>query len=134
MNSRAKGAAGELEAAKEWARVMGGHARRGCQFSGSPDSPDIVSSYPGIHLESKRVEKGNPYCWLAQAVRDAGDKVPVVLHRRNRQDWVVILRLSDVPRFVLEAQAGPKVPEVGGPPVPGSIPDQGQCPQIGKDG
>jgi len=134
MNSRSKGARGEREAAAAWSLVMGGGARRGQQFSGSPDSPDVVTDYPGIHLESKRVERGNPYEWLSQAVADAGGKVPVVLHRRNRQEWVVVMRLSDVPKFVLEASAGPQVSEVGRQKVPGPVPDQGQCPSIGKDG
>ncbi len=134
MNSREKGKRGERQAAKAWAKQMGGQARRGEQYSGGGDSPDIVHGYPNIHLESKYVEQGNPYTWMQQAVEDAGDKVPVVLHRRNRQDWLVILRLDDVQRFVLEAFAGPQVPEVGGVQVPASVPGPGQRSSNGKDG
>lgn len=104
MNSRQKGARGEREGAAAWAEVMGGTARRGQQFSGGKDSPDIVSSHKNIHLECKRVEAGNPYKWMEQAVRDAGSKVPAVLHKRNREDWLLIVRLSDVPRFIMAAQ------------------------------
>lgn len=103
MNSRAKGARAERELAKEWAKVMGGHARRGQQFSGGTDSPDVVTAHKNIHVECKRVEAGNPYQWMDQAVRDAGDKVPVVLHRRNGREWILIVRFSDVPRFILAA-------------------------------
>ena len=104
-NSRAKGARGELEASKEWARVMGGTARRGQQFSGGKESPDVVCSHENLHLEVKRCEVGNPYVWMDQAIRDAGDKVPVVLHRRNGRDWLLIVRLDDAPRLAQEVSS-----------------------------
>ena len=97
-DSRAKGARGEREAAKEWAKVTGFASRRGQQFSGSPDSPDVATE-ADIHLEVKRCERGNPYDWMHQACQDCGDKVPVVLHRRNQQGWLVIARLDDVTRL-----------------------------------
>lgn len=128
-DSRAKGARGEREAAQEWAKIMGGHARRGQQFSGGKDSPDIVIAHRNIHVEVKRVEAGNPYKWMEQAVRDAADKVPVVLHRKNNQEWLLIVRLADVPRFLAAADieaaaplgnqevpadhAGPRLPAAG---------------------
>jgi len=109
MRSRAKGKRGELDAAKEWVRVMGGSARRGQQFAGGQESPDVVCSHVNLHLEVKRCEAGNPYRWMDQAVVDAGDKVPLVLHRRNGRDWLLIVRLDDAPRLaqeiVEEAQA-----------------------------
>lgn len=98
INSRAKGASAEREAASAIAKQFNCEARRGQQFSGSPDSPDIVSSLP-IHWECKRVEKGNLYQWLEQACRDAGDKVPVVIHRRNNHEWVLVMRLQDARKF-----------------------------------
>jgi hypothetical protein len=100
---REKGKSGEREAAKEWARLFGVAARRGKQFSGSEDSPDIVTSHAGLHFEVKRCEAGNPYNWLAQAIGECGEKVPVVLHRRNNQPWIAVLRLDDLPEFVREA-------------------------------
>lgn len=124
-NGRAKGCRGEREAAKAWAKTMGGTARRGQQFAGGNDSPDVVSSFPGIHLEVKRTERGNPYDWLAQASRDGQGKCPVVLHRRNNQPWLLILELRDAPRFLLEAQAGPEAEAVGRSAVPGAVPRQG---------
>lgn len=95
MNSRSKGKRGELEIAA-YLRARGHEARRGQQFSGGTDSPDVVSSISGVHLEVKRVEAGNPYNWLAQAIRDARQKMPVVVHKRNRQDWIAIVRLDDL--------------------------------------
>lgn len=101
INSRAKGARGERELA-EFLRGFGIEARRGQQFKGGVDSPDVVcDGLPGFHLECKRVEAGNLYNWLAQSERDAGAKVPLVVHKRNKKDWVVILRLDDFLTYVL---------------------------------
>jgi Holliday junction resolvase len=93
INSRQKGAVGEREFA-ELLRFHGYDARRGQQFSGGSDSPDVVCQpLKDFHFEVKRVEAGNLYKWMAQARRDAmeGGKVPVVMHRRNREDWIAIL-------------------------------------------
>lgn len=133
MNSRAKGAAGEREASKEWARVLGGEARRGQQFSGSPDSPDVVTSIQGIHLEVKRTEKGNPYKWIDQAVADAGGSCPIVLHRRNNREWLLIVRLNDAPAM-LAAINGAQVSQVGGGQVPSAVPGANLPPAAEPDG
>jgi len=90
MNSRAKGAAGERELAA-WFRERGIEARRGQQFSGSPDSPDVIAALPGFHIECKRVERFNAYDAMAQAAQDCGNNVPVVFHRRNRGRWLVVM-------------------------------------------
>lgn len=132
MNSRQKGARGERCAAAAWAEVMGGAARRGQQFSGGTESPDIVTDFPGIHIEVKRTERGNPYSWLNQAIADAGpDKCPLVLHRRNNQEWIVIARLTDVPRLAAEVAA--KAQGLGGGAVPDPVPGAGVPPAGGED-
>lgn len=123
MNSRSKGKRGELEAAKEWSAAVGGTARRGQQFSGGADSPDVVTDIGSIHLEVKRTERGNPYAWLDQAVRDANDNIPVVLHRRSRREWLCIVRLTDVSRLAEEIVAHAQ--SVGGRAVPGGV--SGAC-------
>jgi Holliday junction resolvase len=103
MNSRNKGKRGELEAAKFLASE-GFPARRGQQFSGGTDSPDVVcEALPGMHFEVKRTEKGNPYDWVAQAERDGGYKIPVVLHRRNDHKWLAILPAEQFLRIVRES-------------------------------
>jgi len=97
--SREKGKRGERELAEEL-RKLGIDARRGMQFSGSPDSPDVITSIDGIHIECKRVEKLHLYPSLQQATNDAGDgKIPLVAHRRNRSPWIVILYLDDLPNL-----------------------------------
>lgn len=96
MNSREKGKRGELEFAA-YLRERGCVARRGQQHAGGSGSPDVVHNIPGLHVEVKRVERGSLYGWLAQAVRDAaGDGMPVVAHRRNRGEWIAILRMDDL--------------------------------------
>lgn len=101
INSRNKGASGERELAHELERVLGCSARRGQQFSGGPDSPDVVTNIPGIHIECKRTERFNLYAAMEQSTRDAGENnIPVVCHRSNRKDWVVVVRLDDLPRLL----------------------------------
>jgi hypothetical protein len=34
-----------------------------------------------------------------QAMKDAGEQVPVVLHRKNNKPWLAIMRLDDLPRL-----------------------------------
>lgn len=96
INSRAKGAVGERELAA-FLTSHGFPARRGQQFAGGPDSPDVVCErLDRFHIECKRVEAGNPYNWLAQAERDKGDgQIPLVCHRRNGKGWLAVLPLED---------------------------------------
>lgn len=88
--SREKGKLGEREFSQVL-QSLGYNARRGIQFAGGPDSPDIVSDIPGVHFEVKRMERLELWKALNQATEDAGEAVPVVAHRPNRKPWVVIL-------------------------------------------
>ena len=99
--SKAKGKRGERELAAELVRVLGVTARRGMQFQGSPDSPDVVTNIPNVHIECKRSEQFRLYAALEQAVNDAGtEKIPVVCHRQNNKPWIVVVRLDDLPKLV----------------------------------
>lgn len=95
INSRAKGARGERELAN-YLKEKGYESRRGQQFSGGDDSPDVVSTLP-FHIECKRVQSLSLYKALAQATRDAenGKKPPLVIHRKDNEEWVAILKLDD---------------------------------------
>jgi hypothetical protein len=42
------------------------------------------------------------YDALDQAAGDAGEKVPVILHKQNRKPWVAIVRLDDLPRLAVQ--------------------------------
>ena len=94
INSRSKGKNGELELV-HLLRDNGFEAKRGQQFAGSPDTPDVVHNIPNVHIEVKRVEKLNIDKALDQAIRDCGDKMPTVWHRKNRTDWKVTLLAKD---------------------------------------
>lgn len=108
--SRRKGKRGELEVVAFY-RAEGFEARRGQQFKGSPDSPDVeVPDFPWMHVEVKREEKFPLYSRLEQALRDAGDeKIGVVHHRRSYHEWVVVLRLKDF-AAILRETADPQPP------------------------
>ena len=95
MNSKQKGARGEREF-RDFLKERGVEARRGQQFSGGVDSPDVVHNIPGVHFEVKRTEAGNPYKWLEQAINDAGNKMPIVAHRKNNKDWIAVMRMADL--------------------------------------
>src|SRR6516162_8606193 len=105
LNSRRKGKVGELELAK-FLTARGFTCRRGHQFRGGGDSPDVVG-IPGMHIECKRVQSGNLYKWLQQAIDDCNGKMPVVMHRRNHQEWVAILRLEDFLEVAFDSGSSP---------------------------
>lgn len=94
MNSREKGKKGE----RELAGILKAHgykARRGQQYCGTSGEADVVG-IPGVHIECKRVEALNIYTAMTQAVRDARPgEIPAVFHRKNREGWLVTMRLED---------------------------------------
>ena len=72
-------------------------ARRGVQYCGTPDSPDVICpELDGFHFEVKHTERGNPFEFLAQAIRDAGpSKIPTLAMRRNLHPFIIVLRAED---------------------------------------
>lgn len=114
MNSREKGKRGERQWRDEL-RANGYAARRGQQFSGSAESPDVVcDSLPWIHFEVKAVERLNIEEAMEQARRDAGKsgnreigkaetgngKVPIVAHRRRFRPWLVTMEVETFFKFL----------------------------------
>ena len=97
--SKDKGARGERELATELHRLFGVTARRGVQYRGGVDSPDVITDIEGIHFEVKRTERLSLYPAMQQAVNDAGGKIPVVCHRANGKEWLAIVRLNDLPKL-----------------------------------
>ena len=58
---------------------------------------DLIGT-PGIAIEAKRVEKINITEFMAQAVRNCGNDLPVVITRRNKQSMensYVFMRLHE---------------------------------------
>ena len=96
INSRAKGCRGEREAC-ELLRSFGIAARRGQQFKGTKDSPDVVTNLTGWHCEVKRVESFNAYKAVEQAQADMGvGEKALVLHKRNGKPWLIVMTAESV--------------------------------------
>ncbi len=91
MNSRRKGKVGEREFAS-LLRENGYDARRGVQFAGGADSPDVIcTALAWLHFEVKRVQNLNLADACAQAQRDSREKLWVVAHRRNHAPWLITM-------------------------------------------
>lgn len=93
--SQQKGREGE----RELSRILQGYGYeaepgKAASYGKEPD----LTGLPGIHIECKRVEKLNITEAMRQAVQDSEkfkDGFPAVFHRRNRQEWLVTMRLPD---------------------------------------
>ena len=95
INSRNKGARYEREVAR-FLDEHGFPSRRGQQFSGGSDSPDVVSEDFPFHIEAKHVERLDLYGAMAQSKRDSGGKPPCVVHRRNNSKSMFTCMLADL--------------------------------------
>lgn len=95
MNSKEKGKRGERELAKIL-QAYGYDSHRGQQYSGMNGDADVIG-IPGIHIECKRVERLHLDEAMSQSKRDAQAKadVPVVMHRKNRGEWMCTMLLDD---------------------------------------
>lgn len=92
VNARQKGARGERMWRDEL-REAGFTARRGQQFAGGTDSPDVIcEELQNLHMEVKFVESLNMGNAIEQAKRDAGSKKDwIVAHKKNRTAWHVTM-------------------------------------------
>ena len=90
-SQREKGKRGERYVANRINERLGVDARRGVQYSGGPDSPDVVGLH-GFHIEVKNVNRLELHKAIAQSTQDAGeDEIPVVVHHRDREPWYIDL-------------------------------------------
>jgi len=101
INSRRKGANGERELAKTLRLLFpASEIRRGQQYSGGPESPD-VTGLAGLHLECKRGERLNLHKVMAKLVTESkDDETPLLCHRTNGQPWLATFQLADIRAFV----------------------------------
>lgn len=120
-NSKQKGKRLELEASKAVNQHWGAESRRSQQFNGQHEEgePDLVNVLPGVHVEVKGRKQIACLKWLRQAERDVmasspsrtprWPHCPIVLMREDGDtEWVMMMRVSDVPSFVRCWQAGVK--------------------------
>lgn len=99
MKSRRKGCNAERAVAEILRALDFPAARRGRQYSGSPESPDVVG-IDGAHLEIKHRQAGNVAKWLDECADDAGPElVPMLVHRSDRTTWKLTLYLGDIWRL-----------------------------------
>ncbi len=102
INSRRKGKVGELELC-EFLRAYGYAARRGQQFAGSPDSPDVITDLDAhCFFDAKRVESLQIHPALAQVTNDEGGRGrhPIVMFKRNRSDWIAVLSARELMKLI----------------------------------
>lgn len=89
-SQRDKGANAEREVAKI-IQAHGFRARRGQVFN---HEPDIVTDMP-FHIEVKRQEKTELGKWFMQSQEAAKGKIPIVVHRKSREPWMVTMRFEE---------------------------------------
>lgn len=104
VNACQKGKRGEREFAKWLRENLGVQARRGRQFSGSPESPDVVG-LDGVHFEVKRTECLNLWNAMEQAKRDCGANIPVVACKRNRSKWMLTIEAEKLMALIAAVSA-----------------------------
>jgi len=78
-------------------------ALRGGQYKVTPDSPYVASSIDDVHFKVKRKESINPHKALKQAVSDCGAGIPVLVHRRNWEDWILIMQADDSIQILIKS-------------------------------
>ena len=130
--SRDKSKTGERLLAS-FLRSEGYECRRGVQYAGGPDSPDVVG-LPGIHIECKFVNRLNIHDALKQSIRDAKEgEIPVVFFKRDREDWRVTMQATDFMKIFREYDASMNVPPVDAEPVKhGHWKEDSTCSVCGK--
>jgi len=98
-NNRERGKRGERDARDAIRKCWGiQSAYRAAQSAGSL-SADLGGT-GDIHCEVKLRKSIAVYDFIEQAIRDCKNKVPVVLMRRDRSDWLLMMRLEDTQRFI----------------------------------
>lgn len=106
MNSRAKGARGE-RLWRDELRKEGFTARRGQQFAGGTDSPDVIcEELKSLHQEVKFVQNLSLDKACEQAERDAGNKKWIVASKKNNKPWRVTMSSETFFAILREGMGG----------------------------
>ena len=94
-SERDKGANGEREVAAVF-RAHGFDCDRVPNSGGLRLKGDLYGTLP-VHVEVKRQERLQLWQWWEQAASEAVDGVrPVLAFRRNRSEWLAVVRLDDL--------------------------------------
>ena len=92
--SREKGKRGEREVVA-LLKEYGFKARRGQQFKGAKDSPDVIHDIPGVFIEVKQKEQLNIHAAMKKAGEEADGDTPLVFHRKNGMKWLVTMEANE---------------------------------------
>lgn len=131
--SRSKGIRGEREACEALADVWPGLQRVYGQARANSASPDIDAPGCPVFIEVKRQESINVHAAMAQAIKASDDawtfkrvprggdgpdscvlmdvassRPPLVIHKRNRGEWLVTMRASDFVSMMGQRAAKPR--------------------------
>ena len=97
LNSKRKGNAAE----RELVAILKAHGvdawRNDQRYIGGEENPDVQACGPlaGFHFEVKRTERLDLPGAFRQAERDCGNRIPAVVHRRNREKWKISMYFDD---------------------------------------
>tara|TARA_R110000765_G_scaffold9890_9_gene30616 strand:+ start:684 stop:1007 length:324 start_codon:yes stop_codon:yes gene_type:complete len=92
--SRDKGKRGEREVVG-LLKKHGFEARRGQQFKGTKDSPDVIHNMEGVFIEVKLRQAFNLHDTVDQASEEGKGDQAAVFHRKNGKAWLVTLYAED---------------------------------------
>lgn len=71
-------------------------ARRGQQFCGGGESPDVIcEELAYFHFEVKFVESLNVRKAMQQSEDECGEKIPILAHKTSNAKWLVTMLASD---------------------------------------
>lgn len=100
--SRDKGKRGEREVVG-LLKKHGFDARRGQQFKGTKDSPDVIHNMAGVFIEVKLRQAFNLHATMEQAEEEAGrGEDPVVFHRKDGKPWLVTMNAGGFLKLMKE--------------------------------
>ena len=95
VNSKQKGARYEREVAL-LLRQYGYETRRSVQYSGRVEESADVVGLPYMHIECKRYKnRAFDYDWIDQAIRDAKNRLAMVIHRTDNHRNLVTMEFHD---------------------------------------
>lgn len=118
LNSRRKGKVGELEAAQFLRETFGWTTRRAQQHAGTQDTADLrVEQTPQLWWEVKRHERLNVPKTMKIALAQAGRRTAILMHRPSRSEWLLTIRVVDLPVLVHAFETAQVVP-VATPQLP----------------
>ena len=93
--NREKGKRGEREVVA-LLKAFGFEARRGQQFKGTKDSPDIIHNVDGIFIEVKLRQSFNLHATIDQAKQEADEgETPLIFHRKDGEPWLATMYAVD---------------------------------------